>query len=236
MANGNAGPGWYPTGDGRDGYWNGSEWTEFREPTGAVADSQSQRGVRSDLSELVARARGIKIKPRRLAVISDALRDDERPIAVFGSGMERIERGVNIKKAKADVLLFGVLAVTDHRLLFASDHLLGARSLEDIPLTQITSVTQRKQPLAIRGSVETVLTSGSTVVFNIGKDDLVAAVAAINDARAAASRPQTAAMQVIHTAGPSIPEQIKQLADLRDAGILTEAEFDAKKAQLLAQM
>ena len=36
--------------------------------------------------------------------------------------------------------------------------------------------------------------------------------------------------------GPSIPEQIQQLASLHQAGILTDAEFDKKKADLLARM
>jgi hypothetical protein len=33
-----------------------------------------------------------------------------------------------------------------------------------------------------------------------------------------------------------IPDQIKQLAGLRDAGVLTEAEFEAKKADLLGRL
>jgi uncharacterized membrane protein YdbT with pleckstrin-like domain len=34
----------------------------------------------------------------------------------------------------------------------------------------------------------------------------------------------------------SLPEQLQQLADLRDRGVLTSAEFEAKKAQLLERM
>ena len=37
-------------------------------------------------------------------------------------------------------------------------------------------------------------------------------------------------------AAPSISDQIQQLAQLRDAGHLTEAEFQAKKAELLSRM
>jgi nucleoside-diphosphate-sugar epimerase len=33
-----------------------------------------------------------------------------------------------------------------------------------------------------------------------------------------------------------IPEQIKKLAALRDDGIITDAEFDAKKAELLSRL
>jgi len=36
--------------------------------------------------------------------------------------------------------------------------------------------------------------------------------------------------------GPSIPEQLEQLAGLRDRGIISAAEFEAKKAQLLERM
>lgn len=38
------------------------------------------------------------------------------------------------------------------------------------------------------------------------------------------------------TAPAGIPEQIAQLAKLRDAGVLTDAEFNTKKAELLARM
>ena len=34
----------------------------------------------------------------------------------------------------------------------------------------------------------------------------------------------------------SVPEEIRKLAELRDSGILTEAEFQAKKAELLSRM
>jgi uncharacterized membrane protein YdbT with pleckstrin-like domain len=35
---------------------------------------------------------------------------------------------------------------------------------------------------------------------------------------------------------PSVPEQLQQLADLRDRGVITAAEFETKKAQLLERM
>lgn len=42
--------------------------------------------------------------------------------------------------------------------------------------------------------------------------------------------------QKCDTQANDIPTQIKKLAELKDAGILTEAEFQAKKAELLAKM
>ena len=35
---------------------------------------------------------------------------------------------------------------------------------------------------------------------------------------------------------PAVAEQLKQLAELRDQGVITPAEFDAKKAELLQRM
>jgi uncharacterized membrane protein YdbT with pleckstrin-like domain len=48
----------------------------------------------------------------------------------------------------------------------------------------------------------------------------------------------TGAAPVAPTPSPerSIPEQIQQLADLRDRGVISPAEFEAKKAQLLERM
>jgi hypothetical protein len=42
--------------------------------------------------------------------------------------------------------------------------------------------------------------------------------------------------QAAPAAGPSIGDQINELALLRDQGHLTEAEFQAKKAELLSRM
>jgi hypothetical protein len=44
------------------------------------------------------------------------------------------------------------------------------------------------------------------------------------------------AEEAVSVTAPDLPEQLKQLASLRDAGILTEEEFAAKKADLLNRM
>ena len=46
----------------------------------------------------------------------------------------------------------------------------------------------------------------------------------------------TPAPSVAPPAEPDMADQIKKLAELRDAGILTPEEFDAKKGELLARM
>lgn len=54
--------------------------------------------------------------------------------------------------------------------------------------------------------------------------------------QAAAAAPSAAAAPAAPTGGDMDVKiaQLKQLGELRDAGILTDAEFDAKKAQILA--
>jgi uncharacterized membrane protein YdbT with pleckstrin-like domain len=46
----------------------------------------------------------------------------------------------------------------------------------------------------------------------------------------------TAAPAAAAAPPPTVPEQLQQLADLRDRGVLTAEEFEAKKAQLLERM
>ena len=49
-------------------------------------------------------------------------------------------------------------------------------------------------------------------------------------------RQQLAGPPVRGAAEPSIPDQIEQLDGLRQRGVLTDAEFDAKKAELLKRL
>jgi len=53
--------------------------------------------------------------------------------------------------------------------------------------------------------------------------------------RAPAS-PVSSAPAASASPGANIPEQLKQLAELRDSGVITAQEFEAKKAQLLERM
>lgn len=73
----------------------------------------------------------------------------------------------------------------------------------------------------------------STRTFYYHPSDKTAAqyvVEVINQQRTLALTPRPP------TAPLSIPEQIKQLAALQDAGILTQEEFETKKADLLSRM
>lgn len=84
-----------------------------------------------------------------------------------------------------------------------------------------------------------VLESPNGVVFGKGNRDLFEKMAAkIREMTAAAHGAGTAVNpQSPPPAGaPSIPDQIRSLSELHAAGILTDDEFSAKKADLLSRM
>jgi uncharacterized membrane protein YdbT with pleckstrin-like domain len=54
--------------------------------------------------------------------------------------------------------------------------------------------------------------------------------------RAGWTQPASATASSTPPSGLSIPEQLEQLAGLRDRGVISAAEFEAKKAQLLERM
>jgi uncharacterized membrane protein YdbT with pleckstrin-like domain len=59
---------------------------------------------------------------------------------------------------------------------------------------------------------------------------------AVGDAVSQALAAERAGAATSSAPGASVPEQIEQLARLRDAGHITPAEFEAKKAELLGRM
>ncbi|MCX5267952.1 SHOCT domain-containing protein [Streptomyces sp. NBC_00199] len=145
-------------------------------------------------------------------------------------------RGMSAKKLTAGLLTGGAsLLATGVR---GSD-----AGTEMIPVRNISSVVTKRDGLMYTKVV--VVASGNTIEFRVPHDaapgikalltDLVlgkipapgqAAPAVAAPARAEAPAPQA----------DSPVEQLRQLAGLRDAGILSEEEFTAKKAEILARM
>ena len=66
--------------------------------------------------------------------------------------------------------------------------------------------------------------------------DRLVAEADVALAQAQADAAQEAPVRSTQPRGGDIPEQIAKLAELRDAGILTEEEFEEKKTELLSRM
>jgi hypothetical protein len=125
-----------------------------------------------------------------------------------------------------------------------------------IPLAHLTAVQFKPAGLLVNGFIQFTVGGGNerrsrfgnqttdaakdenSVVFHHaqrkefeGLRDAVQAALAAHHQSGVALRPASA-----EPVQPTVPEQIEQLAALRDKGALTEAEFEAKKVELLSRM
>lgn len=125
----------------------------------------------------------------------------------------------------------GVLVLTNRRLLFLKDGIMR-KTLEDFPLEKISSVQWSSG--IVQGKI-TIFASGNKaevkgILTSAGKDLADLARERITDVSKTA-KPAPGA------SGPSgaasVADELRKLAELRDAGVLTEDEFAAQKARLL---
>ena len=132
-----------------------------------------------------------------------------------------------------DTVRAGILIATDRRVVFYAKKLTGYE-LESFPYGNISSFEQGKNMM---GHNITFYASGNRVhVKWIPTDaNLAALTQQVKAAMNAKHSSGTAPSQPVATQS-DILVQLRQLGELRDAGILTQAEFDAKKAELLARL
>jgi uncharacterized membrane protein YdbT with pleckstrin-like domain len=141
---------------------------------------------------------------------------------------------------------FTHFVVTDDRVIFRTG-VLAKRGVE-IPMERINNINFHQ------GIWERIIGAGDLDIESAGKDgqshfedvwhpdgvqqELYRQMEANAKKRAGWGNHGAAAPAPAARASPSasIPEQLHQLADLRDRGVITAAEFEAKKAQLLERM
>jgi len=127
----------------------------------------------------------------------------------------------------------GLIVLTDRRLLFVQDGI-ASQTSEDFPLDKVSSVQWMSGMLM--GKIAIFASGNKSEITNVGKDDGKEIVDKIRHLLSA-PREQTPPAPV---ASPSVAadpiEQLKRLGELRDAGVLTPEEFDAKKTDLLGRM
>ncbi|MFE6996149.1 SHOCT domain-containing protein [Microbacterium sp. NPDC057659] len=149
-------------------------------------------------------------------------------------------RGVSGGKITAGVLTGGAsLLVTGVK---------GGKDEHDmVMLKHVTNVTSRKDGLKYY-AVDVQASAGAVVnmiTFRVSKDEAArfrsAILTAMQDQEAKTSAPVVVQAVVPAAAmpsatGPDLAAQLQQLASLRDAGVLTEEEFAAKKADILSRI
>jgi len=141
---------------------------------------------------------------------------------------------------------FTHFVVTDDRVIYRTG-VLAKRGVE-IPMERINNINFHQ------GLFERFIGAGDLDIESAGKDgqshfddvwhpdgvqqELYRQMEANAKKRASWGHPGAAAPAAAPAAPPAhtVPEQLQQLADLRDRGVITAAEFETKKAQLLERM
>ncbi len=141
---------------------------------------------------------------------------------------------------------FTHFVVTDDRVIFRTG-VLAKRGVE-IPMERINNINFHQ------GMWERVIGAGDLDIESAGKEgqshfddvwhpdgvqqELYRQMEANAKKRASWGHPGIAAAAAAPATPPAhtVPEQLQQLADLRDRGVITAEEFETKKAQLLERM
>ncbi len=119
-----------------------------------------------------------------------------------------------------------------------------------IPITSITAVQWKPAGAFVNGFLQFTIPGGtegrsrpgaSTVDASKDENSVIFTRKQQPAFEALRATVEDAVVASLQTAGPvaaapSIPEQIQQLAGLRDQGLITPDEYEAKKAELLARL
>jgi len=137
------------------------------------------------------------------------------------------------KKMGNDWTRAGILIGTDHRVVFYAKKM-GGYDLEVFPYRHISSIETSK---GMTGHVVKFYASGNEVKLKyIDKSsDAPGFVSIVKDQMNAQHQAPAAAAPVSNDS-PDVAEQIRKLAQLHDDGLVTDDEFETKRAELLARL
>ncbi len=184
-----------------------------------MADDHTQA---AKIEELASKKLNTKLGVRKeLRKLTDLLGEDEEVL--------------NLARGQYDGKL-GLVVVTDRRIVFTEQGMMRSR-LEDFPYEKISSV---QTGTSVMSGKLTIFASGNKAeIKDVMPKDRVNEIGDYVRTRIG-SGPSAPAVET--SAPPSAPagaspmEQLKQLGELRDAGVVTPEEFEAKKAELLGRM
>jgi len=225
--------GWYPVEDGRLRWWDGGQWTEdFR-------DASADEPGRAQALRRVAGTVADRVLSTRTDVPAGALwAATGKPVTGIGAGRYWMDA---------------------HHLYFEKGTL--RTDSQQVPISAVVDVDVKQSMTQKARGVFTVLVQIQRAhgIEAVTMDDIPdgrEAMRTINEAAAAARRviqqnantmryegqapfaPPAAPPPAAAAAPPADDpvEQLRKLAGLKDAGILTEEEFAAKKAEILSRL
>lgn len=237
---------WYPDPSGRHQhrYWDGAAWTDHVGDGGAQSSDPVDEPLPPPAEdeaagESAAGRLGGRLKSLASTAAGRAQAElDRRRAADAPTAADAATGGpVPIFSCKShEAGRNSTITLWPDRIERVQDHRLGSLSrakqdTEVIPVRAISSVQAKKDGLAY--TKVTVYASGNNVEFRVGhaeaqrlKDEITKMVLAGHDPAPAPVAP----------VAPDPMDQLRKLGELRDAGILSDAEFAAKKAEILERM
>lgn len=144
-------------------------------------------------------------------------------VQIWPDRIEWERKGVSSGKVAAGIWTLGVSTI------FTG---IRGHDTDMIPIAMITSVTSKKGMGT--NTVVSVNTAAGAVDFRVSHKEAATARDTLNRLIVESKQP-TAAAPAAPTS-PDLGAQLTQLGALRDQGILTDDEFAAKKAELLARI
>ena len=135
------------------------------------------------------------------------------------------------KDNSSDALFGGRLVLTNERVCYIRKGIMG-EAFETVDLPQVRSI-EAKSLLGHR-TVKLFSTHNDLTVKSFEKKEAFQGFVA--DVEAALYRSKSEGLNLQPSAQLSAVEQLEKLASLRDGGILSEDEFNTKKAELLARI
>jgi hypothetical protein len=139
-----------------------------------------------------------------------------------------VQGSYEVKRMGADSIRKGALIATDRRILFYAKKM-GGYDLESFPYDHVSSIEMSK---GMTGHSITLYASGNKVHIKYidSKQDVPGFVGTVRGRMKGGAGSGAGAPG---TSKPDVQDQSRRLGQLRDEGLLTEEEFNAKKAQLL---
>lgn len=243
--------GWYPS-DGVLRYWDGSAWTEHSAPLNPGTDSPQARP-----RDKKAEKHAAKERAAAQAHAADGARSGDELRLDIVNAMSKMSYKLGSKREvkrlpehlwdNEHVAYItagtygpgtGIVVLTDRRLFFLKDGVMSKTS-EDFPIEKISSIQWSTGMLL--GKITVFASGNKAEITNVQKADGKAITDAVRarlsgGPHAGKSPAVEAAPVASRAAGLDVYEQLKKLGELRDAGVLTEEEFVAKKQVLLDQV
>jgi hypothetical protein len=125
----------------------------------------------------------------------------------------------------------GLVVLTDGRLLFVQDGVMS-KTTEDFPIDKVSSVQWTSGMMM--GSIVIFASGNKSEIKNVNKDDGKELVDKIRHRISDPTPPGATPPATVPATDPI--EQLRKLGELRDAGVVTPEEFEAKKAELLNRL